>query len=555
MFALPAKPGHQKAVPDRRHARLLARAAGILAMGTALACAGRTTQTVGNPTAAGRRANADTNASVNTSQAPAGSIVRMLLVNDVYVADTLRDGSGGLARVAFLRDSIERATNSPVLYVLAGDFLSPSVLGKWYGGAQMVDAFNASRLDYATVGNHEFDGSRGNLLARVQESRFKWLSGNCVETGGVQFPGMKGWDTLHVSGVKVGLFGTTVVRDYPSYVTCGNADSATTSLVDSLEKAGAQLIVGLTHRNFFEDTNTIVHEPRIAAILGGHDHNGREFSRDGRVLTKAVSNARTASLVTFTLRDGRWNVDERIFRIGEGMQNDSATKAVVNRWRDTLVRRIGPDRVLGNAPEPINAVDSISKRESRFGNLIADAMRAGTNADVALINAGALRFDDVMAAGPITRHMIEGIFLFADETRAVTFTLTGSRLRELLEHGVERGSLASGPYPQVSGVKFTFDARRPNGQRLVGDITRENGRVIAPDESLRITFVTYPACRGGDGYKIPEAAEACKAVASDPTSVPRTVDLVLRYLESMKGTIVAPPTGRVNRLDTTAPHR
>ncbi len=57
-------------------------------------------------------------------------VVRMLLVNDVYVTDTLRDGSGGLARVAALRDSLEHASGSPVLFMLAGDVLSPSVLGR-----------------------------------------------------------------------------------------------------------------------------------------------------------------------------------------------------------------------------------------------------------------------------------------------------------------------------------------------------------------------------------------------------------------------------------------
>lgn len=475
----------------------------------------------------------------------------MLLVNDVYVADTLRDGTGGLARVAHIRDSIEKATGQPVLYVLAGDVLSPSVLGKWYGGAQMVDAFNASRLDVATLGNHEFDGSRANLLARLGESRFRWLSGNCGEAGGAPFPGVRGWDTLRVNGVRVGIFGTTVVRDYPAYVKCRNADSATTRLVDSLQAAGAELIVGLTHRNYFEDTTTIVTEPRISAVLGGHDHNGRAFVRDGRVLTKAVSNARTASLVTFTRPPGaaRWRVEERVFRIGAGIPDEPRTRAVVQRWRDTLERRIGPDRVLGIAPEPINAVDSISKRESRFGNLIADAMRLGTGADVAMINAGALRFDDVMAAGPITRHMFEGVFLFADETRAVTFPLTGARLRDLLEHGVSRGSLESGPYTQLSGVRFTFDARRPSGARITGDLTRDNGTVIRPTDSLRVTFVSYPACRGGDGYRIPEAAAACAALAADATSAPRTVDLVLRHLEGMGGRIVAPPTGRVTRVD------
>lgn len=486
-------------------------------------------------------------------------VVRMLLVNDVYVTDTLRDGKGGLPRVAALRDSIERATKQRVLFVLAGDVLSPSVLGKWYGGAQMVDGFNAARLDLATIGNHEFDNSRATLLARLGESRFTWLSANCGEASGVPFPGVKGWDTLRIDGVKVGIFGTTVVRDYPGWVRCRDADSATTRLVDTLTAQGAELVVGLTHRFVFEDSATLVSEPRIHAILGGHEHDGRRMEKDGRLLVKAVSNARTAVLVTFT-RQGRgagavWRVRDQVFEIGRGMRDDPATAASVQRWRDTLTRRIGPDRLLGIAPEPINAIDSISKRESRFGNMITDGMRAGTQADVAMINSGALRFDDIMAAGPITRHLVEGIFLFADETRAVTFTLSGGRLRELLETGVRLGGLGSGPYPQVSGVHFSFDARRPSGSRIVGELTRDDGRVIAPTDSLRVTFVTYPACRNGDGYRIPEAAAACRAIEQNPASAPRTVDLVIQHLERMNGRIVAPPIGRVKRLDVTLPSR
>lgn len=501
------------------------------------------------PTTPAARGAAAGHEAADAGAANGSAVVRMLLANDVYVTDTLRDGTGGLARVAALRDSIEQATRSRVLFVLAGDVLSPSVLSKWYGGAQMVDGFNAARLDLAALGNHEFDGSRANLLARLGESRFRWLSGNCTEANGTPFPGVRGWDTLRVSGVKVGIFSTNIVLDYPSYVHCRNADSATTVLVDTLQQQGADLVVGLTHRLMYQDSLTLRNEPRIHAILGGHDHDGRRLVQNGRVIVKAVSNVRTVYLVTFTRSADGWNIQDQEIRIGHGMREDPATLASVVRWRDTLNRRIGPDRVLGIAPEPINAIDSISKRESRFGNMIVDAMRMGTGADVAMINSGALRFDDIMPVGPITRHMIEGVFLFADETRAVTFPLTGARLRELIETGIRLGALGGGPYPQVSGVRFRFDARQPSGARVIGAITRDDGRVIRPTDTLRLTFVTYPACRSGDGYRIPEAAAACAAYEQNPTSIPRTADLVMQHLERMNGRIVMPPIERVVRLD------
>ena len=475
--------------------------------------------------------------------------VRFLLVNDVYRADTLRDGTGGLSRVAALRDSIEKATGSRVLYVLAGDVWSPSLLSKWYGGAQMDQAFNASRLDFAAFGNHEFDGNRANVVARVAESRFRWLSANCTEKSGAMFPGVRGWDTVTVNGVRVGVFGTVIVREYPAYVGCRDADSVTHAVVDTLRQQKAALIVGITHRDLADDVHTLEVEPNIEAILGGHDHIGRRREVNGHLVVKAISDARTAVLVTFTMHGNTWQRTDTSFTIGRGMKAQPATEAVVAAWRDTLARRIGKERTLGSSAIAIDATDSTShKGESSFGDLVTDAMRAGTKADVAIINTGALRFDNYLGPGPITNHMIESIFLFADETRAVTMNLTGARLRQVLEHGVEVKSLGQGPYPQFSGVAFTFDKRRPDGQRIVGAITRPNGVPIGDTEVLRVSLVTYPACKGGDGYKVPEAADLCKEVDANPEKFPRTAAMLIEYLEAMGGNIVAPRVGRVTRL-------
>lgn len=476
------------------------------------------------------------------------STVRFLLVNDVYVADGQRDGRGGLARVAALRDSVEKATGGRVLYVLAGDVLSPSLLGKWYGGAQMVDVFNASRLDFAALGNHEFDNSRANLVSRVAESKFPWLSGNCTDKGGKKFPGVKGWDTLTVDGIRIGVFGTVIVREYPAYVECADADTVTHALVDTLSRAGASLIVGITHRNYVDDLRTLQLEPKVQAILGGHEHIGKRGEYDGRLVIKAQSDARTAVLVTFTRRDGKWERTDTSFAIHPGQVEDAKTLAVINGWRDSLRMHIGADRVIGGSPDMVDATDSTShKGESIFGDFIADALQIGGRSDVGIINTGALRFDDYIAPGPITTHMMESIFLFADETRAVTFTLTGARLREVLEHGVESTSLGQGPYPQLSGVRFTFDPKLPNGQRIVGPVLRANGRPIADSDNIKMTIVTFPACRGGDGYKIPEAADVCAKLAANPSSSPRTVDLVIQHIEGMGGQIVWPRVGRVTR--------
>lgn len=467
--------------------------------------------------------------------------VRFLLINDVYVADTLSDGTGGLARVATVRNRL--ADQGKVLFVLAGDFLSPSLLTKYYGGRQMVEALNAAKLDYATFGNHEFELPRDTLIARIDQSSFKWLSTNCTLADGNRFPKVLPWDTVRVSGHLVGLFGLTLAGDYRSYVRCANPDSAAKVAVDSLTALKADLIVGLTHQTVESDRDLLSSEPRIDLILGGHEHEAHDSVVSGRHVLKADANSRSAQFATLWGGKGEWRQAVGLVGIDSRLPDDTATARVAEAWADSLRKRLGPERPVGTAEAPIDARDGVSRRrESAIGDLVTDAFRAGTGADVALLNAGAMRLDDVIPAGPVSNHQLESIFLFADETRIVTFPLSGSRLRDVLEHGVSDASFGKGGFLQAAGVEFTFDRSRSSGSRLVGDLRRPGGGLVGPADTVRVAMAAFPACDGGDGYKIPEAGESCGQAAS----APRAADLLIRYLaDSLGGKISVPASGRI----------
>jgi 5'-nucleotidase len=472
---------------------------------------------------------------------PPTNPIRFLSINDVYVLDTLGDGSGGLARVATLRNRL--AGVGPTIFVLAGDVLSPSLLSKYYGGRQMVEGMNAARLDYATFGNHEFEIPRDTLVARIAASKFKWVSSNCTEGTGRAFPGVLPWDTLTVQGRKIGIFGLTIVEQYRSYVRCVNPDTAARVAVDTLARLGAEFIVGLTHQTLAADRALLARDTLIDLILGGHEHEAHDETVDGRHVVKADANSRSAQFVTVWGTKDRWRVAPALIRIGNDLPPDTATQSVTVRWQDSLARRLGPERVVATATAPIEARDIRSRRaETAIGDLVTDAFRHGTGADVALLNAGTLRLDDVIEPGPVSNYTLESLFLFADETRVVTFTLTGARLREVLEHGVAPGSLGGGPFLQVSGTAFAFDSSRAGGSRIVGPVRRADGRAIEAGDQVRIAMDVYPACEGGDGYRIPEAAGACATWQT----APRAADLLMAYVSGPLGGKLAPPAaGRI----------
>src|SRR5215213_9678212 len=107
--------------------------------------------------------------------------VTLLQVNDVYQFAPVDQGkSGGLGRVLTLKKAIQHE-NPNTLFLMAGDTISPSVESITYKGAQMIEAWNATGLDYATFGNHEFDFGPDVLVQRIKESKFGWIAANVID--------------------------------------------------------------------------------------------------------------------------------------------------------------------------------------------------------------------------------------------------------------------------------------------------------------------------------------------------------------------------------------
>jgi 2',3'-cyclic-nucleotide 2'-phosphodiesterase (5'-nucleotidase family) len=464
--------------------------------------------------------------------------VRFLSINDVYTIDTLPDGNGGLARVATLKKRI--AAEGPVLFVMAGDFLGPSLLSRYYNGKQMIEVLNAAGLDFATFGNHEFDVPRDTLIARIAESKFRWISTNCRQADGASFPGVVKWDTLRAQGRKVGLFGLTLQGEYPPWVQCSRPDSAARLAVDSLQAQGVDIIVGITHQRVDADAALLHSEGALSLILGGHEHAAHTVAVGDRYVLKADADAVSAQFVTVWGAKDQWREAPRLLDVRPTLPLDPAVEQIVARWRDSLAARLGPARLLGTLAEPLDATSaSLQTRETNFGNVVADAVRFGSGADVGLINGGSVRLDAVLPRGPLTSYHVESTFLFADQTRIVTVALSGSRLRDLLETGVSSQNYGAGGFLQVSGLRFAIDLSRRDGSRVVGPITREDQSLISPATVLRVSLPAWLACRSGDGFSVPEAAAACTQVPVGP----RAADLLMQHVSIRLGGRVAGPPG------------
>jgi 5'-nucleotidase / UDP-sugar diphosphatase len=253
--------------------------------------------------------------------------VRFLLINDVRMADTLPDGRGGLARVATVRQRLH--DQGPVKFVLAGNFLTSSPGDSLTGGHAMVEVLNQAKLDYATFGNEELQLPEDTLRARIGESKFKWISTNCTQPDGRPLQGVQPWDTLRVSGHKVGLFALTMQGAYPRHVRCSNPDSAAHRIIETLSADGADLIVGVTHQAMTADRNLLGREPKLDLVLGGHAQVAQDSVVSGRHAVKADQDARSAQFVTLWGGKGNWRQAVGLVPIDGSIPGDTAVARAV----------------------------------------------------------------------------------------------------------------------------------------------------------------------------------------------------------------------------------
>ncbi|HUK33290.1 MAG TPA: 5'-nucleotidase C-terminal domain-containing protein, partial [Vicinamibacterales bacterium] len=396
------------------------------------------------------------------------SQLTILQINDVYSTVPIND-VGGLARVATLKQRVS-AQNHPVILALAGDFLSPSVASTVFKGEQMIATLNAAGLDYATLGNHEFDFGIDVLKQRMSESKFTWVVSNVLDAKGKTIGPAVPYVVRQIGPLKIGIIGlcittSTIAPAWKDQFRFTPAADAAAQYLPMLKRAGADAVVALTHLTFAEDRQLAAAFPQIDVIVGGHEHYPLTATESHTLISKAGSDARFVARIDLLRTSGPRGVLERFFELvpmTNAIPSDPATAAVADSFETRLGTEL--DTVVGTSTVPLDATDRRLVGETALGNLVADALRDDVNADVGLSNAGGARGSRVYPAGPLTRRTLLSIHPFGNVTCKVA--VSGRVLLEALNHGVSKLPGGAGQFPQISGVTMHVDTNAPSGARV-----------------------------------------------------------------------------------------
>ena len=458
-----------------------------------------------------------------------GETVTILHFNDVYEITPVEGGkAGGLARVAALRARL-KARYPGLITTLGGDYVSPSALGtarvngERLNGRQMVAVLNLVGLDWATLGNHEFDIPEAAFRARVAESKFRIVSSNVTDAQGAPFPGIVTDAVVAVKRpggvVRIGLVGLTIDANKQPWVRYAPPVDAARAAVARL-KGKCDVVVALTHLALDGDRQIAEQVPEIDLILGGHEHENWVIERGPRFtpIVKADANVRTIAVVTIRIprlprrggdaaaagRGARPVISAVLEQVDDTMPEGPRTAAEVRRWRDLAFdafRKDGfePEEVVAVIAEPLDAREAIIRNgPTGMTTLILDAMRQEAGTPIAIFNSGSIRLDDELNPGPVTQYDVIRVLPFGG--KVVRATITGALLSRVLQIGEQ--NKGTGGYLQSAGIPASIDpAGRytlaisdfllTGGEANLGFLTRQNPETsdIADLRDVRVAVI------------------------------------------------------------------
>jgi 5'-nucleotidase len=385
------------------------------------------------------------------AQTPAPVDLRILAINDFHgylrpppggitIADPedrtkkITVPAGGAEHMATLVGQL-REGHKNTIFVAAGDLIGASpFLSAMFHDEPTIEALSMMGLNISSVGNHEFDEGKDELL-RMQHggchpvdqclgphpfagAKFRYLAASTFEksSGKTVFPAyeIRSFDSIPVAFIGLTLKGTPGLVSPVGVAGLEFRDEAETvnALIPELKSRGVEAIVVLIHEGGLPTgdynecpgvSGPIVDivkkfDRAVDVVVTGHTHRAYVCEIDGRLVTSGDKYGTLVTALDLKLDPVTRDVigakaDNSIVRI-ETLAKNAAQTALIESY-DKLAAPIA-NRPAGAVTATLSRVPNAAG-ESPLGDIIADAQLAATSAEekggavIAFTNPGGVR--------------------------------------------------------------------------------------------------------------------------------------------------------------------
>lgn len=435
--------------------------------------------------------------------------ITLVHLNDIHgrVKEDEREGAIGFSKLKTKIDLL-REENPNLLLLNAGDTIHGTTLVNVTEGETMIKLMNEIGFDAMTPGNHDFNYGYERLVELKDMADFPIISANLVEEDSKKEI-FKPYIIKEIDGVKLGIFGATTeetkFKSHPKNtegVDFINPVDASRDAVKQLEKENVDIIIGLVHLGVEGTTLTtakdiIENVDGIDILIDGHSHEETNEKIKDTLLVQAGSYTKNIGILDLEVKDGEIvKAKETLFPYEEAKKLEENKEILKEVEKIDEINRPILDVVVGETKVDLDGErENVRTRETNLGNLIADTMLESAKGDIAFTNGGGIRasikkgqvkVNDIITTVPFTNTL-------------AVIEASGAEIVKALERGVDSYPEQAGHFPQLAGLKFSFDPEQKVGERVILDSVMVNDSKIDLDKKYRVVTNDFIAA-GGDGY-------------------------------------------------------
>lgn len=462
----------------------------------------------------------------------------------VHTNDTHSRIEEGKAEIGFAEMAAQvdkmRKDNKNLILLDAGDTFHGLPVATVVKGDSIAKAMNVMGYDAMTAGNHDFNYGYDRLKEIEKTLKFPILSAN-VKTKDKK-DAFKPYMIKEVKGIKVGIFGLstpeTATKTNPKNVegvTFENPIETSKKMVQELKKENVDMIIALGHigldeNSEFTSKKIIEAVDGIDLFIDGHSHT---LLKDGMVVKNTLiaqtgNYGQNLGVVEIGFKDKKI-VDKKASLITKNdvkpavvppadndkkpekdqikaepagkmyLEPNKAVLESIKKSKDEMKSVTG--QVIGKTTVELEGKrENVRSRETNLGNLLADAMKEETKADLAITNGGGIR--DSIDVGDITKEEVLKVLPFG--SYIITKEVKGEDLVKVLEHATDAYPNVEGKFPQVSGITFKIDMSKEKGSRVTDIMV--NGQKLDLNKTYVVATSDFIA-NGGDGYPVFKTAK------------------------------------------------
>jgi 5'-nucleotidase / UDP-sugar diphosphatase len=472
-----------------------------------------------------------------------------------YSPFTLNDDAtrGGYARLAGLiaERKAARKDQGPVLVLDAGDFSMGTAFAaasREIGGELKL----MSRMGYdaTTFGNHDFDlgpdglgkaigvavkaGGVPTVLA--SNTNYAGTDATLADLQGLAREGViRRYLVIERGGIRFGLFGL-LGKEAQFYTTGAGAVSFSDAIETAEEMVKvlretekADVIICVSHGGVEkgadgrytdgDDVRLPRAVPGIDIVIGGHSHTELKEAiivNDRTPVVQTGLEGRNLGELVITMDGDQLMVESyRLYPIDDSIAGDRGISDEIENLKKPVTaavfasRGYSIDQPLAVAPRDLPNTFTDIAAGTPLANLVTDAFRVATNADIGFTVNGMIRASlkrgkrgvltvyDVFTVAPLGGGVV-------DQTAGsalVTGYFTGQELKHLLEFFLVDNPAHPGEYfPRASGMRFYFDKSRPMFDVVtaieLGDLDHGYHAIDISGKDERLYSLTCPLMLG-----------------------------------------------------------